>query len=129
AGEVQVLFGSVASTIAQIKAGRLRAIAVTGPKRSPLMPDLPTMEESGFPGFRVTAWDSVLAPGGTSQSIIDRLNREIVKVLSAPDVRAAIVNIGYDPTGTTPAELARIISTEAALWADVIKAANIRIDN
>ncbi len=128
AGEVQVLFGSVASTIGHIKAGRLRALAVTGAKRSSLMPELPTIEESGFPGFRVTAWDSVLAPGGTPRPVIEQLNRAIVGVIRMPDVQKAFTNIGYEPTGTTPAELERIIESETALWAEVIKAANIKLD-
>jgi tripartite-type tricarboxylate transporter receptor subunit TctC len=128
AGEVQVLFGSVASTIGHVKAGRLRALAVTGAKRSALMPELPTIEESGFPGFRVTAWDSVLAPGGTPLPVIEQLNHAIVAVIRMPDVQKAFANIGYEPTGTTPAELARIIASETALWAEVIKAANIKLN-
>jgi tripartite-type tricarboxylate transporter receptor subunit TctC len=128
AGEVQVLFGSVASTIGHVKAGRLRALAVTGGKRSALMPELPTIEESGFPGFRVTAWDSVLAPGGTPLRVIEQLNHAIVAVIRMPDVQKAFANIGYEPTGTTPAEVARIIASETALWAEVIKAANIKLN-
>ena len=127
-GEVQVLFGSVASTIGPIKAGRLRAVAVTGAKRSNVMPELPTIEESGFPGFRVTAWDSILAPGGTPRALIAQLNGVFTKVLSMPDVRKAFLNIGYEPTGTSPAELARIIRQETALWSGVIKAADIKLE-
>lgn len=128
AGEAQVLFGSVAATLPQTKTGRLRAFAVTGTKRSPLAPELPTIAELGYPGFNVTAWDSVLAPRGTPKKIIARLNAEIVKVLRAPDIAALIRNVGYEPTGTTPEELAAIIKTESATWAKVIKDANIRAD-
>jgi tripartite-type tricarboxylate transporter receptor subunit TctC len=127
-GEVQVLFGSVAATLPHTKTGRLRALAVTSTKRSPLAPDLPTIAELGYPDFNVTAWDSVLAPRGTPKEIIARLNTEIVKVLRTPDIAALIRNVGYEPTGTTPEELAAIIKSESATWAKVIKDANIRAD-
>ncbi|MBI3938498.1 MAG: tripartite tricarboxylate transporter substrate binding protein [Betaproteobacteria bacterium] len=128
AGEVQVLFGSVASTFPQVKAGRLRALAVTSDKRSRLMPELPTIAESGFPGFNVTAWDSVLAPGRTPQPVLAKLNAEIVKVVKLPEVREAFLRVGYDPTATSARELAGIIKAETALWAKVIKEANIRAE-
>lgn len=128
AGEVQVLFGSVAATLPYTKTGRLRALAVTSTKRSPLAPELPTIAELGYAGFNVTAWDSVLAPRGTPKEIIARLNAEIVKVLRASDIAALIRNVGYEPTGTTPGELAAIIKTESATWARVISDANIRAD-
>ncbi|MEA3155802.1 MAG: hypothetical protein QOK44_3391 [Betaproteobacteria bacterium] len=127
-GEVQVLFGSVASTLSQIKGGRLRALAVTGPTRSPVAPELPTIEESGFPGYRMTAWDSVLAPSDTPRTLINQLHDEIVKIVSMPEVRKAFLSIGYEPTGTTPAELAQIIKDETALWSGVIKTANITVE-
>lgn len=126
AGEVQVLFGSVASTFPQVKAGKLRALAVTGDKRSYLMPDLPTISETGFPGFRVTGWDGVLAPGPTPRNIIVKLYTDIVRVLTVPEVREAFLRVGYEPTGTTPEQLAQIIKAETTLWAKVIKDAGIR---
>ncbi len=128
AGEVQVLFGSVAATLQHIKSGRLKALAVSGPKRSPLMPDLPTVEESGYPGFQVTAWDSVLAPANTPPAIVERLNTEIRRVLNNPDVRKTFMNVGYDVTGTTPAELAQIIRTESDVWKAVIKSADVKVE-
>lgn len=128
AGETQVLFGSVASSLPHVKTGRLRALAVTGTKRLPLAPELPTIAELGYPGFDVTGWDSVVAPRATPREIIARLNSEIVKVLRVPEVSAQILNIGYESTGTTPDELATIIKTETATWAKVIKDANIRVD-
>jgi tripartite-type tricarboxylate transporter receptor subunit TctC len=127
-GEVQILFGSVASTLAQIKAGRLRALAVTGARRSQVAPDLPTIEESGFRGYRVIAWDSVLAPGGTPNALVSQLHDEIVKIVSMPEVRKLFLSIGYEPTGTTPSELAQIIKDETALWSGVIKTANIKVE-
>lgn len=127
-GETQVLFGSVASSLPHVKSGRLRALAVTGLKRSPLAPELPTLDESGFPGFNVAGWDGFVAPTGTAREIIARLRAEIVKVLGLPDVRGLINNIGYEPTGTTPEQLAAIIKTETAAWAKVIKDAGIKAE-
>lgn len=127
-GEVQILFGSVASTLAYVKAGKLRALAVTSNKRSYLMPELPTIDESGYPGYNVTAWDGVLAPTGTPRSIVSRLHSEITKVLKMPDTRELFNRVGYEVTGTTPEQLAAIIKTETAIWAKVIKAANIKAE-
>lgn len=128
AGEVQLIFGSVASSLQHIRSGRLRALAVTGSRRSPLAPELPTIAESGFPGFNVIAWDSLLAPKDTAHGIITRIYTEISHVLKSPEVRELINNIGYEPTGTTPAELAAIIRSESATWAKVIRDANIRAE-
>jgi tripartite-type tricarboxylate transporter receptor subunit TctC len=127
-GEVQILFGSVASTMPLVKAGRLRALAVTGSKRSFLMPELPTIDESGFAGYTVTGWDGVLAPAGTPPAIVTRLHGEFVKALQMPDTREFFNKVGYEVTGTTPAQLAEIIRAETATWAKVIKAANIRAE-
>jgi len=127
-GEAQMLFGSVASTMPHVKSGRLRALATTGLQRSRLAPDLPTLDESGFAGFNVTGWDALLAPAGTPRRIVDRLHAETVKVLRLPDVREQFNNVGYEPTGTTPEELANIIRSESAMWANVIRSANIRAE-
>jgi len=126
AGEAQILFGSVASSMEHIRAGRLRALGVTGLKRSALAPDLPTVAESGFPGFEVTAWHSFVAPAGTPPAIIRRLNAETLKVLRIPEVVKLINNVGYEPTGTTPEALAEIIRTESQTWARLVKEAGIR---
>ena len=83
---------------------------------------------SGFPGYNVTAWHSFVAPAGTPRAIIARIRAETVKVLHLPDILTLITNIGYDPTGTTPEQLAEIIRTESAMWAKVIKEAKIRAD-
>ena len=128
AGETQVLFGSVASSLPHVKTGRLRAVAVTGLKRAPLAPDLPTLDESGLRGFNVTAWDSFVAPAGTPRAVIARVHAETIKVLRVPEIQALINNIGYEPTGTTPEQLAAIIHAETATWAKVIKDANIHAD-
>lgn len=128
AGEVQMLFGSVASSLPHVQAGRLRALATSGNQRHPLAPDLPTIEETGFPGFNVSGWDSVLAPAGTPSTIIGRLNAELVRIVRLPEVRESLARVGYQATGTTPAALSKIIADESAMWTKVIREANIRVD-
>lgn len=125
-GEVKMLFGSFASSLPHVKTGRLKALTVTGPKRSPEAPDIPTMHESGFPGFDVRAWYGVLAPARTSKAIVARLNREVLKILSMPDVVEGLKREGLEPAGGTPAEFAAHIKAEKALWAKVIKDAGIK---
>lgn len=128
AGETQVLFGSVASTLSNVKAGKLRALAVTSNQRSPLMPELPTIEESGVPNYNVAAWDSILAPAGTPRPIINKVNAEFAQLLKQSDVREFFIKSGYEPTGSTPEELAARIKAETAMWAKVIEAARIRVE-
>jgi tripartite-type tricarboxylate transporter receptor subunit TctC len=125
-GEAQVLFGSVASSMEQIKAGKLRALAVTGTERSPLAPDLPTLAESGFPDFRVTAWHALFAPAGTPRAVVTRLNEATVEALRSPELAKRIRAVGYEPTATSPQDLGNIVQTESAMWAKLIKSANIR---
>ena len=126
AGEAHLIFGSVAASLPHVKAGRLRALAVTGLARVPLVPELPTMAESGFPGFNVQAWNSLEAPAGTPRNIIRQLHGEMIKVLRMPDVVAPMSRIGYAPAETTPEQYAKIKRTESAMWAKLIKDANIR---
>ena len=128
AGETPILFGTIASSIGHIKAGRLKALAVSGLERSSFLPDVPTVDESGVKGFNVMTWDSFVAPAATPRPLIQRINVETVKVLRTPQVRDAIRNIGYEPTGTTPEEFARFLRAETALWSKVIKEAKIRAD-
>jgi tripartite-type tricarboxylate transporter receptor subunit TctC len=127
-GEIPFLFGTIASSLTQVQAGKLRAIAVSSLKRSGLVPDLPTMDEAGVRGFDVTTWDGLVAPAGTPQAIIERLGAETVKVLRMPDIRERIVRMGYEPTGTTPEDFGRFLRDESDLWAKVIREGNIRIE-
>lgn len=127
-GEAQLMFSSMAASLQHVRAGKLRALGVTGLKRSLLAPDIPTLDESGFRGFNVTAWGSLVAPAGTPRHIVDVLNAKTVKVLRMPEMREPINNVGYEPTGTTPEQLAQMIKTESATWAKVIRDANIRAD-
>jgi tripartite-type tricarboxylate transporter receptor subunit TctC len=128
AGDVQSYLGSVASSVAHVRAGKLKALAVTSAKRSTFVPEAPTLHESGFPGFDVNTWDCLVAPAGTPKAVIARIQSETVKVLRMPDTRELIIKMGYEPTGTTPEELAAFLRTETELWAKVIRNANIRLD-
>lgn len=125
-GEAQLVFGSFAASLPHVKAGRLRALAVTGPKRSALLPDLPTMEESGFPGFVVLTWNGLDAPAGTPAAVVRRLQAETIKILRRPEVVALMAKIGYEATGTTSAEYDHIRRAESAMWAKLIRDAGIR---
>jgi len=128
AGEIQLSFGTVASALPHVRAGRLKAIATTGVQRSSFAPDVPTLDESGFRGFNVTTWDCFVAPAGTPKSVIARVHDETVKVLRMPEIRELVTKIGYEPTGTTPAELTAFLRTETTLWAKVIKDAGVRAE-
>src|SRR5207237_10832363 len=106
-GEVKLLFGSFASSLAPARAGRLRALAVTGPKRSPEAPEIPTLQELGFRGFDVRAWYGLIAPARTPASVVNRLNTECLKVIALAEVREALKHEGLEPSGSTPQEFAR----------------------
>lgn len=128
AGETQVLTGTVASTIAYITAGRLRALAITGAKRSKVLPEVPTVAESGYPGFEADAWYGLLAPGATPKSIAERVRNEALKALQHADMQTAMARQGLAPETSTPAELAARIKTETGIWAGIIKDAGIRVE-
>ncbi|HEX6008105.1 MAG TPA: tripartite tricarboxylate transporter substrate binding protein [Burkholderiales bacterium] len=128
AGDVQLFLGTFASSIANVKAGKLKAIAITSTKRTSLAPDVPTLHESGFPGFDANTWDCLVAPAGTPKAVVARLNAETVKILRLPEVRELVHKMGYEATGTTPEELDRFLRKEMELWAKVIRSANIRLD-
>ena len=116
------------TALPHIKAGTIRALATTGSKRADLMPDVPTVAESGYPGYEATNWYAFLAPAKTPKEIIDRLNREVVKSLNTPEVREALHKQGVEPTPTTPAELGRIIASELDTWGRVVKASGMKAE-
>jgi len=128
AGEAQVIFGSVASSIPHVKAGKLKALATTGTKRSKVAPDLPTIAESGFPGFDVSSWYAFLVPARTPAAIVKRLHDEAIKAVGLPDVQQAMSRQGLEVEAGTPQELAQRIASETAVWAGVIKDAGIKAD-
>lgn len=127
-GEVPIAMSFPGTVDPHIKAGRLRALAVTSAHRALMWPDVPTVAESGFPGFDIQSWAGVLAPAGTPTEIISRLHREIVTILAMPDVRAAFLAQSAEPVGNTPAEFAAEIKASMARWAPVVKAAGIKVD-
>jgi tripartite-type tricarboxylate transporter receptor subunit TctC len=127
-GQVQLMFGTTVSALPHVRAGKLRAIAVTSPKRSPSAPDVPTIAESGVPGYDHTPWNGFLAPAKTPRAIVARLNEETARILHAPDTRAVFMNEGAEPVGNKPEEFAAIIKSEIAKWGKVIQAAGIKAD-
>ena len=126
-GEVQVNFPALVSGAAQIKSGRLLALAVTSLKRSPILPEVPTLDESGLPGFEAIAWYGLLAPAGTPQYIVNKAHREVARVVALPEFRETLIAQGSDPVGSTPEELAQRIRDELVLWGNLVKQANLKL--
>jgi tripartite-type tricarboxylate transporter receptor subunit TctC len=124
-GQVQMTFSSITAALPFIKDGRLRGLATTGEKRAAALANLPTIIESGFPGFEVNLWLSIFVPSKTPQTIVTRLNSELRKALQQPEVRSALEKVGADPLGNPPQEAAAFVRNEFTKWAAVIKAANI----
>ena len=120
-GQVQLIFATTASAIPQIKAGRIKGIAVTTAKRSALMPELPTISEAGLTGFDANNWYGIVVPAKTPRAIIDQLNAEVTKILHMPDVKATLFNQGLDPAPGTPEQFGAYIRSERVKWAKVIK--------
>lgn len=126
AGRITMGFTNIVNVAPLVKEGKLRELAVTSRKRSALLPDLPTMAESGYPGYEAVPWFGLMAPAGTPQPIIDRLHAETAKVLAIPEVRRTLENQGLDVIGGTPAEFAAAIKAETPYWAKIIKDAGIK---
>jgi tripartite-type tricarboxylate transporter receptor subunit TctC len=126
--ETQMLFAVMQPLQPQIQAGKLRALAVTSAKRFALLPDLPTIAESGYPGFEALAWNGVLVPAGTPKAVVQRLNAEINAILKEPDVVQKMHASGFDLVGGTPEEFGALIRSESAKWLPVIRKAGIKID-
>jgi tripartite-type tricarboxylate transporter receptor subunit TctC len=116
------------STRDLVKSGRLRALATTGATRSPSAPELPTVAESGVPGYEVSAWYGVLAPAGTPRPIVNRLSADLARMLRIPEVREALLAQGNDPVGSTPEEFGRHLRTEIDKWSKVVQASGLRAD-
>ena len=125
-GHIQLMYSGFSSTLPHIKSGKLRAIAQTGTKRSPALPDVPTIAESGFPGFEATAWYGVHAPARTPRPIVSRLNAEFVKALNLPDVKERLSGLGFEISGSTPDYYGNYIKSEIKKWAKVVKASGAR---
>ncbi len=126
-GEVDFMFDA-GTVLPHAQAGKLRVLAVTGPKRSPFLPEAPTMVESGLPGFKVVSWYGFLGPAGTPRPVIDALNFAVNDALLEPDVRARIGRINLEPAGGTPEDLDRYIKDQIAMWRSVIRTAGVKSD-
>lgn len=127
-GQVVMMFAGISSVKQHVEVGRLRAIAVTGDKRSPAMPEVPTFVESGLKGVDSGTYWGLLAPAATMKEIVNRLSTTIAGVLKQPDIRQRLVDLGFDPIGGTPEQFAANIKAETEKWARVIKAANVKLD-
>ena len=126
AGHAPIGFTSPAAALPQIREGNVRALAVTSKRRSQILPDVPTMAEAGYPDIEGDSWVGVLVPAGTPKDIIALLNREIVEILAVPAMKERLATLGYDVVASTPGEFATRIKVEIAMWAEVIRAANIK---
>jgi tripartite-type tricarboxylate transporter receptor subunit TctC len=127
AGEIQMNISSPASTLGFITSGKLRALARTGLKRGKVLPELPTVAESGYPGFEAIQWYGLVVPGATPKHVVERIRNDSLKLLQAADVQAAMERLGLEPDGTTGPELAARLKKETALWSGIIKEAGIRL--
>ncbi|MBL8357504.1 MAG: tripartite tricarboxylate transporter substrate binding protein [Delftia acidovorans] len=127
-GQIQLMFDSMPSAMPFIASGRLRALAVTSERRSPSLPDVPTMEEAGMPGFRTSTWYGLWAPKNTPQDVVQKLWTESRRVLAEPQIAAQYRRLGAEPVGSTPAEFARYIQAEARKWEEIVKASGARAD-
>ena len=125
-GHVSMMFDPIITSMPHVKAGKLRALGVTSLKRTSIAADLPTLAETGLPGFEAIGWHGILAPAGTPREIVTRLNTEIVKVIRSPDMRARFAEQGAEPVGNTPEQFQEFLKTDLAKWAKVIKAAGVR---
>jgi tripartite-type tricarboxylate transporter receptor subunit TctC len=126
-GHVQMMFDAITTMTENAKAGQVRPLATTGLKRSSLTPDVPTVAEAGVPGYEATIWLGVMAPKGTPQPIVDKLNAEINKVINLPEVKEAWAKQGANPLVMTPAQFETFINKDIDKWADVVKTANIKV--
>ncbi|MBB1603826.1 tripartite tricarboxylate transporter substrate binding protein [Variovorax sp. UMC13] len=127
-GSVDIMFDNIVPVAPHIKSGKLQALAVTSKTRAAALPDVPTMAEAGYPNFEATAWFGLLAPAGTPQLIVDRLNKELVAVLKSPDIRDRLAGMGATVVADTPEEFGRFMADEINKWGPVVKRAHIELE-
>ena len=129
AGEsVHVMFATIPSVISHVRSGKLRALAVTSPQRSAGVPDVPTVAESGYPGFDASSWFGLVGPAGLPREITSKISMEIARALRQPDLREKFIQQGADPVGSTPEEFGEYMRAETAKWAKIVKASGARVD-
>jgi len=127
-GQVPIMFASIAGLIPYVKAGRLRGLAVTGAKRSTLVPEFPTIAELGYPGYQVITWFGLLVPVGTPADVVSRLHQEIVSALGVPQVKDQIAKLGMEAVGSTPAEFGAFLKEENVRWSKVVRDLKLRAE-
>jgi tripartite-type tricarboxylate transporter receptor subunit TctC len=127
-GQVPVMFENILTVVPHIKAGSLRALAVTGAKRWPTLADLPTIAEAGLPGYEISGFYGIVVPAGTPKPIIAKLNKELTRIISNPDLRERLLIQGFEPSPSTPDEFAELIKTYIAKNAQIVKEAGIKVD-
>ena len=127
-GQVQMMFAGISTVIQHVKGGKLVAIAMASPKRNPQLPDVPTVAESGLPGFDVTSWYGIVVRSGTPRAIVDKVQRDMAEALHDADLRAKLAGLGLEPVGDTPAEFDAVIKSDTRKWTDIVRKANIRIE-
>ena len=125
-GQVQMMFAGISTVIPHIRSGKLVPIAIATPRRSPQLPDVPTVAESGLPGFDVTSWYGLVVPAGTRPEIVRKLYRDIAEALASEDVRGKLAALGLDPMGNSPEAFERMIGAESRKWSDIVRKANIK---
>lgn len=128
AGEIDVLFDNIPNSLPQLKAGKMKAIAVTGTQRSVLFPSVPTVAESGVPGYEVNVWFGMQLPGGTPSPLVERMNRDIVRVLKEPDIIKRFREQGVEVIASSPAAFSQLVQSEVVKWTQVIRHANIKVE-
>src|SRR5688572_2529911 len=127
-GHVMMMFDNTPNVLPHVKAGKLKGIAVTSHKRSTLAPEIPTVDESGVPGYEINVWFGVVAPAGIPREVLARLNAEINKILQMPDVRERFVNSGVEPVGGTSEKFGEHLRSEIVKWGKVVKASGARVE-
>ena len=127
-GQVEMMLDAITTMTPMVKAGRVRALGTTGSKRSAVLPDVPTVAEAGVPGYEATIWLGIMAPAGTPKTVIDRLNAEVTKIVSQPDVKKAWNEQGAEPLTMSPAEFEKYLNADIAKWAKIVKISGARTD-
>ena len=127
-GQISLYLGGIPIQLPMIKAGRVKPLGTSGLKRSPVLPDVPTIAEAGVPGYEVDVWYGLFAPRGTPKNVIAKIAAEVSRIVKTPELRERLIGLGVDPAGTTPAEFKVLFAKETEKWAKVVKAANIALD-
>ena len=127
-GQVPITFDNIITTLGQVESGKLRALAVSTKQRSKVAPTIPTMDESGAPGYDATAWFGLFVPAGTPPEVIAKLSDAAIKAVHTPEVSATLLKTGAEPVGSTPAEFDAFYKAEVAKWAQVIRRAKVQIE-